>query len=33
MYLLKDFNSTQYANIMKKSNNSRDLTKKNMVIM
>ena len=32
MYLLKDFNSTQYANIMKKSNNCRYLIKKNRVI-
>ena len=32
MYLLKDFNSTHYANIMKKSNNCRYLIKKNRVI-
>ena len=32
MYLLKDFNNTQYANIMKKSNNCRYLIKKNRVI-
>ena len=32
MYLLKDFNSTQCANIMKKSNNCRYLIKKNRVI-
>ena len=32
MYLLKDFNSTQYANIMKKSNNCRFLIKKNRLI-